>query len=64
MKNQKSAHVHFFSKPKETCGSLVRKLDKVVIKVSLVKGLRLRGNLQRLYRAKDLLSQNGTYIWS
>ena len=36
-------------------------LDTVVIEVSLVNALRLRGNPRRLYRAKHLPSQNWTY---
>ena len=33
-------------------------LDTVVIEVSLVKVLRLKGNLWRLYKAKHLPPQN------
>ena len=36
-------------------------LDTVVIEVSVVKALRLRDNLRRLYRAKHLPLLNGTY---
>ena len=48
----------FLSKPER---SLIPQLDTVVIEVSLVKALRLRGNPRRLYRAKHLPSRNWTY---
>ena len=48
----------FLSQPER---SLTPQVDTVVIEVSSVKALRLRGNLRRLYRAKHLPSQNWTY---
>ena len=41
--------------------SLVPQLNTVVIEVSCVQVLGRRGNPQKLYRAKHLPSQNGTY---
>ena len=58
-KGHKSACVclmfYFFSKPERTSWSLIPHLDTVITEVSSVKGLRLRGNPLRLYRAKHLL---------
>ena len=49
------------SKPERTYWSLTPQLDTVIIEESSVKVLSLRGNPWRLYRAKHLPSQNGTY---
>ena len=43
-----------FSKPERTSESLPPQLDIVIIEVSSLKGLSLRGNPLRLYRAKCL----------
>ena len=51
----------FLSKPKRTYSSLTPQLEIATIKVSMVKALRLRGNLWRLYRATHSPSQNKTY---
>ena len=48
----------FVSKPERSYWSLTPQLDTVVIEVS---SLRLRGNLRRLYGAKQFPSQNWTY---
>ena len=51
----------FLSKPERTYWRLTPHLDTVIIEVSSVKALSLRGNPWRLYKAKHLPSQNGTY---
>ena len=51
----------FFFKPERTSRSLTPQLDTVIIEVSSVKGLSLRGNTLRLYRAKHLPLINWTY---
>ena len=51
----------FFSKPERTSWSLIPQLDIVIIEVSSVKGLSLRGNPLQLYRAKHLPLMNWTY---
>ena len=65
MKSHKSALVvqcfSFLSKPERTYWSLTPQLDTVVIEISLVKALRLRGNLRRSYMTRCLPSWNGTY---
>ena len=43
--------------------NLIPQLNTVVIEVSYIKVLGQRGNPQKLYRAKHLPSQNGTYAW-
>ena len=54
------SQVVFLSKPERTYWSLTPQLDTVIIEVSSVKALSLRGNPWRLYWAKYLPSQNGT----
>ena len=46
---------------KKTSLSLIPQLYTVIIKVSSVKGLSLRGNTLRIYRAKHLPLINWTY---
>ena len=46
--------ISLFSKPERTSWSLTPQLDTIIIQVSSVKGLSLRGNPLRLYRAKHL----------
>ena len=50
-----------FSKLERTSSSLTPQLDTVIIEVSSVKGLSLRGNTLRLYRAKHLPLMNWPY---
>ena len=50
-----------FSKLERTSWSLTSQLDTVIIEVSSVKGLSLRGNTLRLYSAKHLPLINWTY---
>jgi len=50
-----------FSKPGRTSWSLTPQLDTVIIEVSSVKGLSLRGSTFRLYRAKQLPLMNWPY---
>jgi len=50
-----------FFKPERTLWSLTPQRDTVIIEVSSVKGLSLRGNPLRLYRAKHLPLMNWTY---
>ena len=47
-----------YSKLERTSPSLTPQLDTVIIEVSSVKGLSLRGNTLRLYRAKHLPLMN------
>ena len=52
---RKATKVHVYvSKPERASGSLTPQLDTVIIEVSSVQGLSLRGNTLRLYRAKHL----------
>ena len=51
----------FSSKPERTSWSLTPQLDTVIIEVSSVKGLSLRGNALRLCKAKHLPLMNWTY---
>ena len=60
-KSQKCMCVsNFFSKPERTSWCLTPQLDTVIIEVS-VKGLSLRVNRLRLYRAKHFPLINWTY---
>ena len=60
-KNHKSVHVCL--RRIKTYLSLIPQLNTVVIEVSYIKVLGLRGNPQKLYRARHLPPQNGTYAW-
>ena len=62
---RKATKVHVYvqclSKPERTSKSLTPQLDTVIIEVSSVKGLSLRGNTLRIYWAKHLPLMNWPY---
>ena len=58
---KKHMYVHCFSLSFSKSESLTPQLDTVIIQVSSVKGLSLRNNTLKLYRAKHLSLMNWTY---